>query len=674
MAAVLGPGRVLAGLLALACVQGVDAASPGSDAGSLADLSLEELSNIQITSVSKKAEPLSDAAASVFVITADDIRRSGVRRLPDALRLAPNLQVAQINNASYAISARGLNGAGSGSDKLLVLIDGRSIYTPLFAGVFWDAQDVMLEDVDRIEVISGPGGTLWGVNAVNGVINIITRSAAGTQRGLVAAGIGSRDADGALRYGGTLGSDGHYRVYAMGFNQEHRKNDADATINDAWNKTQAGFRIDWSQAGDSVTANGNVYRGYEGQPQPGAVSITGVIQPLGNVSISGANLTGRWSRALEGGSSLSLQGYYDWTERENPPSFSDKLDIVDLQLQHSLRPLGIHSLVWGAEFRYGRDHVDNASLQVTNLLGFAVGSPRPFFGFLPNDVDQKWPSLFAQDDIALRQDLRLTVGARLERNDYTGTEFLPNVRLAWKIAPEHLLWAAASRAVRAPSRFDHDTFAPAAPPFLLAGGPNVRSEVANVYELGYRGQPISSLSYSITLFNAEYDHLRTQEIAIGPSGVSVFFANQMRGNTTGIETWGTYQASANWRLSAGLNALRERLTLAPGSTDEGDLVDQQGVDPTHTWTFRSSFDFPYRTELDAMVRRVSGLSYPAMSPVITVPGYTTFDLRAGWRARSELELSITGRNLLSGGHGELMAPTTRSRFGQDVFFKVAWRT
>jgi iron complex outermembrane receptor protein len=673
MSAVLRPGCALAALLALTCIHGGRAVAAETDAGSLADLSLEELSNVQITSVSKRAERLSDAAASVFVITADDIRRSGVRRLPDALRLAPNLQVAQISASAYAISARGLNGAGSGSNKLLVLIDGRSVYTPLFAGVFWDAQDVMLEDVERIEVISGPGGTLWGINAVNGVINIITRSAAKTQGGLVEAGIGNRDAGGGLRYGGPLGSDGHYRVYAMGFNQKHTENDAGATINDAWNKTQAGFRIDWSRASDSISANGNVYRGYEGQPLPGSVSVTGVPIVLGNESISGANLTGLWHRALEGGASLSVQGYYDRTERDAPPSVSETLDILDLELQHSLRPIGIHSLVWGGEFRYAMDRVQNATVLVTSVEGLAVGPPRPYFGFLPADVNQKWPSLFAQDEMAVLRDLHLTVGARLERNDYTGTEFLPSARLAWKWLPEQLLWGAASRAVRAPSRYDRDTYVPGAPPFLLAGGPDVRSEVANVYELGYRGQPLGSFSYSVTLFHTDYDHLRTQEIGFGAGGPFIFFSNQMRGNSNGVETWGTYQASETWRLSAGLNALRERLTLRPGSVDEAEPVAQQGADPTHSWTLRSSFDLPYRVELDAMLRRISGLSHPT-PPFYSVPAYTGFDLRAGWKPRGDLELSITGRNLLSGGHGELLDPATRSRFGQDVFFKVAWRT
>ena len=281
------------------------------------------------------------------------------------------------------------------------------------------------------------------------------------------------------------------------------------------------------------------------------------------------------------------------------------------------------------------------------------------------DLNQRWPSLFAQDEITLRQDLRLTIGARLERNDYTGTEFLPSIRLAWKVASELLLWTAASRAVRAPSRVDRNSYVPAEPPFLLAGGPDYRSEVANVYEIGYRGQPAARLSYSLTVFHTDYDHLRSQEIA--PSGTFEYFSNQMQGNTTGIETWGTFQAAETWRLSAGLSALRERLTLRPGSTDTLDLNAQQGRDPTHTWMLRSSFDFPYRTQLDAIVRRVSGLSDPAVS------AYTTVNLRAGWRVRRDLELSVTGENLFYGGHAEFTDPMTRTQFGQVVFFKVACR-
>jgi iron complex outermembrane receptor protein len=631
-------------------------AAAAPESGSLADLSLEELSNIQITSVSKKAERLSDAAASVFVITADDIRRSGARRLTDVLRLAPNLEVAQVSDSGYAISARGFN--NTAANKLLVLIDGRSVYTPLFSGVFWDAQDVMLEDVERIEVISGPGGTLWGVNAVNGVINVITRSARDTQGALLPAGTGNRDTDAAFRYGGAAGDEGAFRVYGMYFDQDHTRTQTGTEVNDAWHKSQGGFRADWNIGAGALTVNGNGYVATEAQPLPGTVALNGIPLPLGNISISGANLTTRWNHTLAGGSDLAVQAYFDRTERDNPPSFTDTLDILDLQVQQSLRSIGMHAVVWGGEFRYGMDRTTNA----TFLL---LTPPRPFLGFVPPNVNQKWASLFAQDEMALREDLHLTAGARLERNDYTGTDFLPSLRLAWKLAPEHLLWTAASRAVRAPSRLDRDLHVPSAPPFLLAGGSDVRSEIANVYELGYRGQPAARLSYSVTLYHTDYDRLRSQELA--PSQTFYYYSSKIRGNATGVETWGTYQAADTWRLSAGLTALRERLALSPGGNDTADVIAQPGRDPTHTWRLRSSFDFPYRTELDAIVRRVSGLSVP------TVPAYTAVDLRAGWRLRSGLELSVTGRNLFSGGHGEFTDPATRTYFGQDVFFKLACR-
>jgi iron complex outermembrane recepter protein len=623
---------------------------------SLAELSLEELSNIEITSVSKRAERLSDAAASVFVITADDIRHAGVRSLPEALRLAPNLQVAQTSATGYAISARGFN--GNAANKLLVLIDGRSVYTPLFSGVFWDVQDLLLDDVERIEVISGPGGTLWGVNAVNGVINIITYSAANTQGGLVAAGSGNRDNDVAVRYGGKFGDHGGYRVYAKYFERFTTRTEDGDRKDDAWHKSQVGFRTDWSHAGDTLIVHGNAYDGAEGQPLPGTIAIAGVTLPRGTIEISGANLTAHWHRALDGGSSLAVQGYLDRTERSVPPSFAETLDLVDLQFQHSLRPAGIHALVWGAEYRHGWDRIANST-----FLAFVP--PRPFFGFLPERLEQTWSSIFAQDEMRLREDLRLTIGARLERNDYTGTEFLPSLRLAWKVAPEQLLWAAASRTVRAPSRFDRDVFVPASPPFLLAGGPNVRSEVAKVYEIGYRGQPAKRFSYSVTAFHTVYDHLRTQELA--PSRTSVFFANEMEGESSGIEMWFGYQARDNWRLSGGFNALSERLKLKPGSTDAAGRVAQEGRDPARSWMLRSSLNLPHRTEVDATVRHVSALSDPR------VPAYTAVDLRLGWKPTADLELSISGDNLFGSGHAEFGDRATRSEVGRSVFFRLVGR-
>lgn len=642
-------------LLAWALALQVGAATAETLPKRLSELSIEELGNIEITSVSKHVERLSDAAASVFVINAEDIRRSGARSLPDALRLAPNLQVTQASASGYTVSARGFN--GSATNKLLVLVDGRSVYTPLFSGVFWDVQDVMLEDVERIEVISGPGGTLWGVNAVNGVINIITRSAKDTQGGLAVAGGGNVDEDFGLRYGGKLGPDGHYRVYAKYFERFETRTASDRPKDDAWHKSQVGFRADWSHGGDTLTVHGDAYEGSEGQPLPGTIAITGLALPLGTISLSGANLTGHWTHALAGGSTVSLLAYVDHTERTVPPSFAETLDVADLQFQHSLQPIGIHSVVWGAEYRHSWDRVAPATF-------LAFTPPRPFIAFLPERLQQSWSSLFAQDEITLRKDLRLTLGARLERNDYTGTEFLPSLRLAWKPAPEHLLWGAVSRAVRAPSRVDRDVYVPAAPPFLLAGGPNVRSEVANVFELGYRGQPTSWLSYSVTAYHSVYDHLRTQEIA--PSGTSLFFANQMEGRTTGIEMWGNYQVKDNWRLSAGFSALREQLRLKPGSTDVAGLAAQEGNDPSQSWMLRSSFNLPRQTEFDAIVRHVGALSSP------TVPAYTALDLRLGWRPRDDIELSVTGRNLFS-RHGEFTDLETRTQIRPGIFFKFLGR-
>ncbi|MES2935102.1 MAG: TonB-dependent receptor, partial [Pseudomonadota bacterium] len=476
-------------------------------AGNFIDLSFEELANIQVTSVSKKAERLADAAASIFLITAEDIQQSGARSLPEVLRLAPNLQVAQTSASGYAISARGFNGSNSSApNKLLVLIDGRSVYSPLFSGIFWDVQDVMLEDVERIEVISGPAGTLWGVNAVNGVINIITRSARDTQGNLAVIGAGNRENDLAWRFGGTLENGANYRVYGTYFDRHHLSKDDGTAVNDALHKGQIGFRADWQHAGTEWTVQGNAYDGAVEQPAPGSVA-TGTQFDLGTIPVSGVNLSGRWAQAMGDGSSISLQAYYDHTKRTVPPTFGEALNVVDLQFQHSLLPIDIHTLAWGANYRYGMSRVDNSV----------------YFAFLPADVNQKWSSIFARDEVALSDTLRLVLGGRVERNVYTGNEFLPSARLAWKAAPDHLLWAAASRTVRAPSRLDRDAYVPGVPPFLLDGGRAVVSESARVYEAGYRGQFGDRMTYSVTAFHTAYDHLRTQEVA--PSGTYLIFSN-----------------------------------------------------------------------------------------------------------------------------------------------------
>lgn len=614
----------------------------------LAEMSLEDLANLKITSVSKRPEPLSGAAAAIFVITRDDIRRSGATSLPEALRLAPNLQVARQSASGYAISARGFNGSfSSAPNKLLVLIDGRSVYTPLFAGVFWDVQDVMLEDVERIEVISGPGGTLWGVNAVNGVINVITQSAKNTQGGLLSAGGGNRESEGAFRYGGTLGADGNFRVYGKYFDRERTSLENGGAVNDAWYKSQVGFRIDWSRPKDNFTVHGNAYTGKENQPAPGAIQV-GANLPLGRIPVSGANLTANWIHSLGSESNISLQAYVDRTKRSIPPFFSETLDIFDLQFQHTFKAAEMHSVAWGANTRYSKDRVINSS---------------PYFAFLPADVNQKWTSVFAQDEITLRDDLRLTLGARIERNDYTGNEFLPNMRLAWKFADDHLLWSAISRTVRAPSRLDTDAFVPAAPPFLLNGGASVRAELATVTELGYRAQPTSRFSYSATVYHTDYDHLRTQEI--DPGRTFIVFASEMEGTTNGIEIWGSYQASPIWRLSGGYSALRERLRLKPGSNDLG-APNAAGKDPAHSWQLRSALNIGKDRDVDIAVRHVAELQNPA------VPAYTAVDARFGWRLYPGLELSVSGQNLFGNGHAEYSNVLTRSKLERMIFVKAVW--
>ncbi len=631
----------MAALLALPAATAAAAQLPD-----LADLSIEELANLQITSVSRKPEALAGAAASVFVITSEDIRRSGATSMAEVLRLAPNLQVGAVSNGSYAISARGLNGSGnSGPNKLQVLIDGRSVYAPLFSGVFWDAQDLMLEEIARIEVISGPGGTLWGVNAVNGVINITTRAAADSGASLAVLSAGTRGTDSAFRQGGVLAG-GHWRVYGKYLDQRHTETASGALVDDARHQAQVGFRADWTRGEHQFSINGNAYRGDAQQPAPGAVQ-TGAAIVLGPVATTGVNLTGQWTYQLGAGASLSLQAYLDHTSRDVQPAFAESLDIADLQIQHGLAALGAHTLVWGANYRSTRDDVRNSA----------------FLAFLPARVNQHWASVYAQDEIALRPDLRLIAGARVEHNPYTGSELLPTLRLAWTAAPAHTLWASASRTVRAPSRLDADAFIPGVPPYILRGGPVIRSEVATVFELGYRGQPLPKLSYAMTAFYNNYDHLRTQEV--DPTQTFITFGNLMEGHASGLELWGNYQATPAWRLSAGLLALHESLRLKAGSND-ADGPGITGKNPSHTAQLRSTFNLADDKEFDVALRKVAALSNP------DVPGYTAIDARFGWRLRKGVEASVSGQNL-NGSHGEYGPLASRTEVGRSLGVKLVWQ-
>ncbi len=595
----------------------------------MTELSLEELANIRVTSVSKKSESIADAPASVFVITGNEIRRSGATTLPEALRLAPNLQVARSNARNYAITARGFN--GTFANKLLVLIDGRTVYTPLFSGVFWDAQDVVLEDIDRIEVISGPGGTLWGANAVNGVINVITKAAADTQGGLVAVGASSNEKSGALRYGGALDNGGHYRVYGKYADHDDTKTAADVPILFGWSRQQAGFRTDWSNANQQFTLHGDAY--------DGALHQAGTR----NITITGANLLGRMNTRLDGGSNVSLQAYWDFTERNQPGAFIEHLHTLDVQLQQSVQVARIHDIVWGAGYRLAMDNVQNSGVS-----------------FLPGKLNMYWGNMFVQDEIALRDNVRLTAGLKLENNNYTGVEYLPTVRLAWEPSENNLLWTAASRSVRAPSRFDRDILGAGLPEDL-----KFESEIANVLEIGYRAQPSLNFSYSATAFYSRYDELRTLEL--NPAGPALAFSNGAKGTTRGIEMWGSWQPASAWRLSAGLVAQRIAAELKPGRTDLTPALGLAPNDPSNYWMLRSSYDLAPGQELDLTVRHSGKLRSPA------VPAYTAVDLRYGWKIRRDLELSVVGQNLLDSSHPEFDAAPNRSEYERSVFVKLVWR-
>ena len=608
-----------------------------ADGVSLVDLSLEQLGDVQVISVSRQPEPLARAPSSIYVITNEEIRRSGATTLGEALRSAPNLQVARINSVQYAITARGFN--NSLANKLLVLIDGRTVYTPLFSGVFWDQHDLVLSDVDRIEVISGPGATLWGANAVNGVINIITRTAGETQGGRVSVGGGNFERNASVRYGGTLGTAGHYRAYAKTTSFDATQRSSGISALDEWSKQQVGFRADWDNDVDRVTLQADIHDG-RSQDRGTAAGFA-----FGRIEVSGANVLGRWTRTLANGSDLRLQSHFDHTERDDALFFRPRRDTFDVELQHGI-VRGAHDVVWGGGYRRTSDDIGT---------GFITT-------FIPASRDLKWANVFVQDRIELRSNLETTVGLKLERNDYTGTESLPSARLAWTPVDGRLVWAAASRAVRAPSRIDRDVFFPGTPPFLVIGGPNFQSEVAKVIEVGYRAQPRADIGYSITIFEHDWDKLRSG------TAIPVQLENRIEGDVYGVEAWANWRATERWELAGGLTTLEKDLALEPGSTDPAGVANPTlANDPEFQWTLRSSLRLPLGLTLDLSARRVDSLPNPK------VPRYAAVDARLAWESRARLGVVLTVRNLLDSAHPEFEAAPNRSELPRSALLTVDWR-
>ncbi|HWA10946.1 MAG TPA: TonB-dependent receptor [Opitutaceae bacterium] len=647
---------VLGCLALISRVDADEAAGPASLA-TLKKLSVEELMDLEVTSVSRHPEKLLDAASAIDVITNDDIRRSGATSLPEALRLADNLEVAQKNPHDWGITARGFN--TDLANKLLVLIDGRTVYTPLYSGVFWDVQDYLLEDIDRIEVVSGPGSTLWGSNAVNGVINITSKNSKNTQGTYLEAGGGTEFKDFvAGRYGGMLAPDVSFRVYGKYTDRDGAAFPNGTDAPDGSRMGRAGFRIDSNaSAGNALTLQGDYYS----EDEDGGT--------VGNSRSSGANVLGRWAHTFSEESDLSLQLYYDRTHIAIPKPtngfaatgvLADNLDTYDLDFQHRFRLAPHHEVIWGLGYRFTRDRVRNA----------------PTVGFLPPNLDQNLFSTFAQDEIALQKDLTLTIGTKLEHNDYTGLEVEPSIRLQWNFSERQMAWAAISRAVRTPSRIDHDLIEPTGlpaplPSSILSGGSNFESESVVAYELGYRAQLSTKVTTSASVFFNDYDHVRSSTPS-APFGFPVVFHNNLEGETYGLELSANYQPFAGWRLHAGYDLLKEYLRAKPGTVDFSNAHNETS-DPQQQFSVRSSVDLPHRVEFDTALRWVDTLHNNNGPTVGTVPSYFGLDVRLGWHPTTAIELSVVGQNLTDPQHPEYGYPgATRVEIQRSVYGKVTW--
>lgn len=599
----------------------------------LADLSIEELSQIEVTSVSKRAEPLIQSAAAVYVITGDEIRRSGATSLAEALRLAPNLDVARIDAQNYAISSRGFNSVNA-SNKLLVLIDGRSIYTPFFSSVFWDQQDLMLADVDRIEVISGPGGTLWGANAMNGVINVITRGARDTQGALVDARLGDFVQSGAARWGGRLGESGSYRTYAQAFGEGETTFVDGNGARDDWRGKQAGFRADLSALASTFTVQADMYENVFGTP---------------GGRRNGGNVLGRWNRRFADGSSLQVQAYYDQQHRSDLAASgggsAEAVDTFDIQAEHAFTVGARQQIVWGLGQRSWRDEFINTS--------------NPFV-LVPQSQTLRLANVFGQDTIALRDDLKLTVGAKFEYGSFSGWAVMPSVRMGWQPTSQSFVWAAISRAVRPPSRLERDLSAPG----IVNTSPSFQSEKLIAYEAGWRAQLTALATISVSLFYNDYSDLRTTS----PTPVTILpvtFGNGLEGRSYGVDVWGSYSPFPWWRIKPGFGLLRKDFHLKPGEMDISGPQTVLGHDPGHQVFLNSYMDLPHDVELYVGLRQIGGLAD------IDVPGYFEADVRLGWHVTPRLELSLAGLNLMHARHAEASAPPIHE-IPRSVYVGARW--
>ncbi|MGD0057927.1 MAG: TonB-dependent receptor [Verrucomicrobiia bacterium] len=601
---------------------------------SLKRMSLDDLMNVEITSVSKKEEKLTEAPAAVYVLTQEDIHRSGATSIPEALRLVPGLDVARIDAHTWAISSRGFN--SEFADKLLVLIDGRSVYTPLFSGVFWDVQSPMLEDVDRIEVIRGPGATMWGANAVNGVINIITKSAKDTQGWLLSGGGGNQDRGfGEFRYGGSHGDDLYYRLYGTYFDHADSEKLGGGNGRDGWQQGRGGFRMDWQPSRDNLlTVQGDAYDGTEGQVESVSTNTPPYTQQLTrDTDISGGDVLGRWTHTLANGSEIKLQTYYDKTVRDMT-IVGDNLDTFDVDLQYDRQIGSRQEVIAGLGYRLEDETIRNSS---------TVHTDRQLF------------SGFIQDEVTLIPErLKLTLGTKLEHNDFTGFEVEPSGRVSWTPTVHQTVWAAVSRAVRTPSDSE--------------GNKAFGSEDLLAYELGYRVRPCERVSLDFATFYNDYSKLATT--TTGTPG------NDSSAQTYGLEAAGNWQMLDWWRWQATYTDLHVQLHVDDAATTRPEI--DPGGSPQQQFSVRSVMDLPHQVQFDATLRYVDRVTITTVTStsttVLPVPQYFSLDLRLAWKPRKNLEFSVVGQDLLDSEHLEF-APSFQSQtteVGRSIYGKITW--
>ncbi|WP_031433660.1 TonB-dependent receptor plug domain-containing protein [Methylomarinum vadi] len=635
----------------------------------------EELSWVQAESIvfsaSRREQRVSDTAAAVYVLGNEEIKRSGATSVPEALRLVPGLQVARLNSNTWAISSRGFN--RTDSNKLLVMIDGRTVYHPVFSGTLWRTKDVMLEDVDRIEVIRGPGATMWGSNAVNGVINVITKQAKDTQGLLVTAGGGSEERGfGSMRYGGKIDEHIDYRTYVKYIQRDKFRSVSGKDTNDEWENVQGGFRVDARLTEqDAVTLQGDIYHGKAGSFRS-IVSPTLTAPVMANIGedYSGGNVLGKWTHTLSPTAGFRLQMYYDRTENKTSFSAIDDaintlVDTYDLDFQNHFELSSWQHVNWGIGWRYVRAEDHNA----VN------------FSFTPPNREFVLYNGFIQDELTLLPDrLKFIIGSKFEHNDFSGFEFQPNARLIVTPDNKQTLWASVSRAVRIPNRIDHDLEAiylgQTGPAYIVGrGNSNFDSEQLIAYEIGYRLQPNDNVSFDIAAFYNDYDKLTSTEVGAAylsttptPHLVVPFYpGNNVSGETYGVELVAQWQALEWWRLQGTYSFLQMQLHTRDISTDPNPDA-AEGDSPHHQFVLRSSMDLPENLKLDTTVRYVDNL------PNQNIPGYTELDLRLAWEPSKNFEFSVVGQNLLDSHHPEFgnAAVAGAAEVQRGVYGKIAF--